>query len=112
MNCTINIKPLSVNEAWQGRRFKTPKYKAYEEEFLYKLPPKLINKNKPLCLEIVVGFSNRASDLSNIIKPLEDILCKKYGIDDRWNYKIIMTKKIVKKGLEYLTIDINDLDNL
>jgi len=29
---TINIKPLSVNDCWQGRRFKTKEYKAYEKE--------------------------------------------------------------------------------
>ena len=26
----INIKPLSVNQCWKGRRFKTDKYKSYE----------------------------------------------------------------------------------
>ena len=30
----VNIKPLSVNQAWAGRRFKTPKYKAFEKEML------------------------------------------------------------------------------
>lgn len=110
MNCIINIKPLSVNEAWQGKRFKTQKYKDYELELYYQLPVAEIITNKPLELEIEVGFSNRASDLSNIIKPLEDILCKKYNIDDRWNYKIVMSKKIVKKGKEYIKIDIKDLD--
>ena len=28
----IDIKPLSVNEAWQGRRIKTKKYKEYVAE--------------------------------------------------------------------------------
>ena len=28
----IEIKPLSVNTAWKGRRFKTDAYKAYEIE--------------------------------------------------------------------------------
>ena len=34
----IDIKPLSVNEAWQGRRYKTPKYKQYQETLLWLLP--------------------------------------------------------------------------
>ena len=27
----LNIKPMSVNEAWQGKRFKTNEYKQYEK---------------------------------------------------------------------------------
>ena len=42
----INIKPLSVNKAWQGKRFKTKKYKAFETELLLKLPHKKYNYDK------------------------------------------------------------------
>jgi hypothetical protein len=34
----IDIKPLSVNESWQGKRFKTDKYKLYERACLFMLP--------------------------------------------------------------------------
>ena len=34
----IDIKPLSVNKMWQGRRYKTYEYQKYEKEFLYLLP--------------------------------------------------------------------------
>jgi hypothetical protein len=34
----IQIKPLSVNAAWKGRRFKTDEYKVYEQVLMYKLP--------------------------------------------------------------------------
>lgn len=105
------IKPLSVNECWQGKRFKTNAYKRYEQELLYTLPKLNISKNTPLKLELEIGFSNKNSDLSNIIKPFEDILCKKYGIDDRWNFEINMKKKIVKKGEEYIEFSIIDIDN-
>jgi hypothetical protein len=27
-----HIKPLSVNKAWQGKRFKSPEYKSYENK--------------------------------------------------------------------------------
>ena len=99
-------KPLSVNNAWKGRRFKTPEYKAYEKELLYTLPSLDIPKNTPLKLEIEVGFSNKASDLSNILKPYEDILCKKYGIDDKWNYEINLKKEVVKKGEDYISFNL------
>ncbi len=98
----IQIKSMSVNDAWQGRRFKTPEYKEYEEELLWRLPQLDIPQNEPLILLIRVGFSSRASDLSNILKPLEDILCKKYGIDDKWNFEIHLYKEIVTKGEEYI----------
>lgn len=111
MQITRQIKLLSVNECWCGRRFKTPAYKAYEAELLYTLPKRHISKDTPLKLEIEAGFSSKNSDLSNIIKPFEDILCKKYGIDDRWNFEINMKKKIVKKGEEYIKFSITDIDN-
>jgi len=34
----LDIKPLSVNEAWRGRRFKTPKYSKYISDLLFILP--------------------------------------------------------------------------
>jgi len=73
------------------------------------LPSGIIPKDKMLRLNVEVGFSNKASDLSNIIKPLEDVLCKKYGIDDKWNYEIFMKKKIVKKGKEYFEVEIKEI---
>ena len=57
----IKVKPLSVNDAWQGKRFKTDKYKAYEKEVLLKLRPLEIPEGK---LEIYLewGFSNMGGD--------------------------------------------------
>jgi hypothetical protein len=37
----IKIKPLSVNKAWQGKRFKTNEYKQYEKEVSLLLPSHL-----------------------------------------------------------------------
>ena len=42
----IKIKPLSVNKAWQGKRFKTREYKSYEELLLYLFP----TLRKGMCL--------------------------------------------------------------
>jgi len=101
----INIKPLSVNECWQGRRFKTDKYKAYELEMLYKLPKLDVPKGK-LKLTINVGFSNKGSDLDNVCKPFQDILQKKYKFNDSQIYQLEMTKEIVKKGNEFIDFTI------
>ncbi len=89
----IKIKPLSVNQAWQGRRFKTPKYKAYEKELLFLLPKLSVPKTK-LRIEIHVCFRNKLSDIDNVIKPFLDILQKKYKFNDRDIYELEI-KKIV-----------------
>ena len=34
----IPLKPLSVNEAWQGKRYKTKKYKQYCKDIAMLLP--------------------------------------------------------------------------
>ena len=74
----IEIKPLSVNEAWQGKRFKTAKYLSYEKELMLLLP-KINIPSTPLVLSVNVGYSNKLSDIDNCIKPFQDILQKKYG---------------------------------
>jgi hypothetical protein len=101
----INIKPLSVNEAWQGRRFKTPKYKKYENDLLILLP-KLNIIQPPYRLNIIVGFSNKASDLDNILKPFLDLLQKKYGINDKHIKILHIEKQIVTKNNEFISFEI------
>jgi len=94
----IKIKPLSVNECWQGRRFKTKTYLRYEDELWLLLPKMDIDKTKRIKLEIQFGFSNKASDIDNCIKPFLDILQKKYGFNDKMIYKLSVEKYVVKKG--------------
>ena len=97
----IKIKPLSVNECWAGRRFKTPKYKEYEEELLWKLKDKKIPLGK-LAIIFRFGFSNKMCDWDNPIKPLQDILQKRYKFNDRDVYRASIEKEIVKKGEEFI----------
>ena len=101
----IDIKPLSVNNCWQGKRFKTKQYKEYEEALLYMLPNmKLLEP--PYYITYEFGFSNKASDIDNPVKPLTDILQKKYDFNDKDIYKMVLDKKIVKKGKEYINFTI------
>jgi Holliday junction resolvase RusA-like endonuclease len=101
----LNIKPLSVNEAWQGRRFKTDKYKRYESDMMLLLP-KLKIIAPPYRVNIIVGFSNKASDLDNICKPFLDILQKKYGINDKHIEILHIEKQIVSKNNEFISFEI------
>ena len=105
---TINIKPISVNVAWQGRRFKTKVYKSYEQEMLWLLPKLSIPEGK-LSIDLKFGMSSRASDIDNPIKLTLDILQKKYGFNDKMIYKMTVEKEIVKKKDEYIEFKITQI---
>lgn len=106
----IKAKPLSVNECWQGRRYKTPKYQAYEQEIYYQLPDLKIPHGN-LKLELTFGVSNKASDADNLVKPFQDILQKRYNFNDKLIYRLEITKEIVKKGQEYIKFNITKYEN-
>lgn len=99
-----NINALSVNECWQGRRFKTPEYKRYERNLLLMLP-KLKVENKPMRIGIHCGFSNMNKDIDNIVKPLLDILQKKYTFNDRNIIELFLRKE--KSSTEFIKIKID-----
>jgi len=84
----IKEKPLSVNDAWQGRRFKTPEYKTYEKLLLLNLPKHKMVKGK---VAITYRFhlkNHSRTDSDNLLKCLNDILVKKgYIEDDRKIYE-------------------------
>ena len=96
---------------WCGRRFKTPAYKQYEQDLLLLLPKKIdkIYLDQPMELFIDVGFSSRASDLDNCVKPFIDILQKKYSFNDKMIFKLYVCKNIVKKGREYIDFKIKNI---
>jgi Holliday junction resolvase RusA-like endonuclease len=107
----INIKPLSVNQVWQGKRFKTKAYKDYEQEAWYLLPNKNIPKGK-LHLILEAGLSSKNADIDNIAKPFIDILQKKYIFNDKMIYKLDLIKKDVKKGEEYIKFNFKNLEKI
>ena len=106
----INIKPLSINKAWQDKRYRSKDYKNYQEAMELLLKNKNIELPKPpLYIKYIFAFSNSTSDIDNPIKPFQDILCKRYNFDDREIYKIEVEKKIVKKGNEYIEFEIKEI---
>lgn len=104
----LNVKPMSVNEAWQGKRFKTKKYKQYEKEVLLILP-KLKVPEGNLELSIKFGLSSKNADIDNPVKCFVDCLQKKYGFNDRHIYKMNLEKEYVKKGCEYIEFNITSI---
>jgi Holliday junction resolvase RusA-like endonuclease len=106
----LDIKPLSVNEAWQGRRFKTPDYKSYESALLLILPRTLkVPESGYLSLYLEVGFSSKASDWDNPIKPFQDVLQKKYHFNDNRIKSSQVEVYEVPKGQEYIIFEIKQL---
>lgn len=103
----IDIKPLSSNETWRGRRFKTPKYKQYEKSVMTLLP-KIDVPQGLLELHLTFGMSSKGSDWDNPIKPFQDILQKKYDFNDNRVYKAVILKEIVKKGEEFIDFEIKE----
>ena len=100
----LNKKALSVNKCWQGRRFKTQEYKQFEADLLLTLPNFEIENLLNIKLSITFGYSNKLNDIDNGLKPLIDILQKKYNFNDRYIYELNVKKEIVKKGEEFILI--------
>jgi Holliday junction resolvase RusA-like endonuclease len=109
MHINLDIKPLSVNQCWQGRRFKTPKYKEYEENLLLMLPNTEFDFKDRISVEIEFGFSSTRSDIDNPLKPILDILQKKYKFNDSAIYQLKVNKLITKKKKEFININIYQL---
>lgn len=102
----INIKALSVNQAFKGRKVKTDQYKAYEF-ILYNLLPETIEVPKgKLILVAEVGYSSSGSDIDNFLKPFIDVLQKAYNFNDNRIYKLDITKTIVQKGSEFVSFNL------
>lgn len=102
----ISIKPLSVNKARQGKRFKTPEYKKYEAIVLMMLPKVKIDKGIKLQVNIERHFSNKLSDIDNPTKLVLDLMQKKRDFNDSQIYSLNLTKKIVAKWNEWFSLDI------
>lgn len=103
----ISLKPISTNEAWQGKRFKSKKYKEFESSMLSLMPDLDVEKS-PYYVFLEFGFSNKMSDIDNPIKMVLDVIQKRYLINDRDIYKLKISKTIVAKGEEFIKFKILD----
>lgn len=79
---SVPVKALSVNKAWQGRRFSTPAKKQYERAMTLLLP----RKSEPgpyyrVAYDFyLVNFA--LSDVDNMVKPCQDCLVRQGIISD------------------------------
>jgi len=88
----IPVKPLSVNMAWQGRRYKTAKYKKYERDCALFVPQGNSPKIREIRISLILKNPLR-QDADNIVKPLLDILQKRGQIkNDRYIERIFIER--------------------
>lgn len=72
------------------------------------LKPIEIPKGK-LRIDYVFWFSSSQSDIDNPTKLIQDILCKKYGFNDKMIYEINIKKCVVKKWKEFIWFEISKI---
>lgn len=98
----LECSPLSVNKVWQGRRFKTDDYTSYEIEVSALLPYDIKNSAIDGLVEVTYRFylkHHATTDYDNLLKPLQDILCKNGVLkDDRFIYRAVVEKYPCKTG--------------
>lgn len=84
---TLPLRPMSVNEAYRGRRFKSAAYKKYAKDVGLLLAGQRWRK-VPGPIEVTVELylaKPKQRDADNCVKPLLDLLVQGGVIDDDRN---------------------------
>jgi Holliday junction resolvase RusA-like endonuclease len=107
----IQIKPLSTNKAWMGRKFKSDDYIDFELELSVKLKKFKDYKMDLDKTELEVSYTfylkNYAlTDVGNLEKQLTDVLVANQFIkDDRYIKRLILQKER-SEGDDFIEIQI------
>lgn len=105
----INIKPLSVNEAYRGKKWRTPKHDLFKTAIKYLLPASYDMPGPPYVIYFEFGVSSALSDGDNLVKCAQDSIADKYGFNDRYIKRWIIDVEQVPKGQEYIKFKIEHL---
>ena len=102
----IELKPVSINEAFRGRRFKTKECKDFEDDFMILAPKRRMIKGE---IEVEYKFylkNHGKADYDNYIKIVQDLIVKcGYIEDDRKIYKATIYK--IPSDKNYIEFKIN-----
>lgn len=83
LELNAKIKPISVNAAFQGRRYKTKECKNYEQYLSLLLPrPTAMLMGDVIMTMHFYLVNYKITDVSNLVKVTEDIIVKKGFIED------------------------------
>ena len=82
MNAILRIKALSINAAYQGRRFSTPEKKRFDQALSLMLPKKRVEgEYYRVAYDFhLKNFGN--TDEGNLVKVLEDCIVRQGIISD------------------------------
>jgi len=107
MQIKVNVKALSVNQVWCGKRFKTAKYKQYEQDCGWFIKMPMIKGEVKIDYKFYIKHFS-TSDIDNFIKPFQDILVKNGAIED--DSKILkITAEKIKSNEEYIEVEITKI---
>lgn len=102
----VQIKPISVNEAFQGKRYKTKDCKHWERCFQYMLPKKERVKGMVRVHYRFFLRNHAQMDYDNLLKIMQDSLVKAGYIDDDRKIYHALIEKIPTKGADRIEIEI------
>ena len=104
----IDIKPMSVNRCWQGRRFRTPEFRQWQRDVQTLLTQYNGARFGKEGIEVSIIFYERypiRGDIDNKVKPILDCLVEAGIIgDDRYIFKLIIEKE--KADQDFFTFNI------
>lgn len=106
---TINIKPLSVNEAYKGRKYKTTKCDVFKNTFKSVMPDKIDVPKGYLSIHFIFGLSSKSGDGDNCVKISQDCIAEKYKFNDKLIKRWIIEVENVKKGNEFISFNLTKL---
>ena len=110
-----NLKPMSVNRAYSvGRKtmFKSKEYREYETAVNKRLEGHHMSeemKTGKLGLKFKFRFQRSNSDIDNPVKPLQDVLQKHFGFDDKQVYRLEVEKYHYRGCQPFVEVEITQL---
>lgn len=99
---TTQIKPLSVNQGYTGKRYKTDAHRIWHQAVMVLLPRDYKVPEGKLEIYLKFGFSSEQSDWDNCVKFFQDCLSKKYNFNDKLIRRAVVEIDIVPAGCEYI----------
>jgi len=84
---------------------KSREYHNYSKQLPLLLPPMHQLPPDELVLIIRFYFATKASDIDNPIKPMQDLICDYYGVNDNKTYMLLVEKHTGHKGNERIEFE-------
>lgn len=110
-NQRFNIKPVSANRMYFRNKQLTKDYRLFREQVYEDVADRSkwpFEDGEHLTFVVMVGFSSKLADVDNVIKPLLDTWQLMFEFNDKYVYKVIIEKEIVKKGEEYFEVTVTN----